>query len=290
MAPQPERHLEALGFSPYEARAYVALLRHHPATGYEVARTAAIPRPNVYGVLARLEARGAVRRVQTPEGARYIPVPPTELIGRLEATFQRTAADARRALSRLRATRGEEVAWNVRGYDRVLEQARAQVEATAHSLWVALTPSEARALAETLDAAHRRGVRVTTLCLEACPAPCGGCVGILYRYRVPPWDAGRWLVLVSDGAEVFSAEIGDRPERAGAVRTRHRVLVDLVTWYLRYSIALGQTLSDLGVAPAQMADAVRMRLPAAGAWLGHLRRTLRQEIGRSRKGGERPAH
>lgn len=290
MAAHPERHLEALGFSPYEARVYVSLLRHSPATGYEVARASAIPRPNVYTVLARLESRGAVRRLETPDGVRYAPVPPAELIGRLEAAFQRHTVEARRALTRVRPARRQDVAWNVRGYDRILEQARAQVAATRRSLWIALTPAEARALAGALAAARRRGVRVTTLCLEACPEPCGGCVGTLHRYRVPPERTGRWLVLVSDGAEVFGAEIGAHPDQAGAVRSRHRVLVDLVTWYLRYSVALGRTLDALGVPPAQMdrPEAVR-RLPAAGTWLHHLRRAL-QDARQGRKGGEGRAH
>ena len=71
--------LRQLGFGEYEAKAYAALLQRHPLNGYELARASGIPRANVYAVLERLEERGAVLRVETPEGTRYSPVPPDEL-------------------------------------------------------------------------------------------------------------------------------------------------------------------------------------------------------------------
>ena len=45
--------LERLGFTEYEARAYLTLLGRNPLTGYELAKLSGIPRPNVYPVLDR---------------------------------------------------------------------------------------------------------------------------------------------------------------------------------------------------------------------------------------------
>ena len=52
--------LTNLGFSDYEARAYVALLQRNPANGYELAKRSEVPRGNVYAVLQKLEDRGRV--------------------------------------------------------------------------------------------------------------------------------------------------------------------------------------------------------------------------------------
>src|SRR5688572_15290864 len=46
--------LQALGFSDYEARAYMVLLTASPATGYEVSKLASLPRANAYTVLESL--------------------------------------------------------------------------------------------------------------------------------------------------------------------------------------------------------------------------------------------
>lgn len=55
--------LEAIGFTEYEARAYLLLLREGPQTGYHVAKVSGIPRPNIYPVLSRLVERGAVNKM-----------------------------------------------------------------------------------------------------------------------------------------------------------------------------------------------------------------------------------
>lgn len=51
-------HLQALGLTEYEARAYTALLALGRAVPARVARQAGIPRPKIYETLERLEGRG----------------------------------------------------------------------------------------------------------------------------------------------------------------------------------------------------------------------------------------
>jgi len=53
-------HLTELGFGEYEARAYTALVRRNPLTGYELAKVSGVPRPNIYAVIERLQHKGAV--------------------------------------------------------------------------------------------------------------------------------------------------------------------------------------------------------------------------------------
>ena len=48
--------LQQLGFSEYEARAYLALLQRNPLNGYELAKVSGLPRANVYAVLQKLES------------------------------------------------------------------------------------------------------------------------------------------------------------------------------------------------------------------------------------------
>ena len=55
--------LAELGFSQYEARAYVGLLGAEPLTGYALANRTRIPQPKVYETLRRLEDKQAVVRV-----------------------------------------------------------------------------------------------------------------------------------------------------------------------------------------------------------------------------------
>jgi len=257
--------LQRLGFSEYEARAYVALLQASPLTGYELARRSGIPRPNIYPVLQRLEERGAILRVETPEGLRYHPVPPAELLNRLDRRFEETLRAARAALDAIVPPPEPEPVWNLSGYPALLDHARALLEGAGRTIWIALWPPEARALAMPLARAESRGVRITTLCLAACATACEGCRGELYRYRMAP-TAARWLILIADEAEAVAGAIRSETEARG-FRTRQRMLVDLTLDYIRHSIALAAVVEELGTG-------IRALRPRARRWLQAVRRRL----------------
>jgi sugar-specific transcriptional regulator TrmB len=52
-------NLVKLGFSEYEAKAYIALLGKNPVSGYELAKQSGVPRSMIYEVAGKLTARGA---------------------------------------------------------------------------------------------------------------------------------------------------------------------------------------------------------------------------------------
>ncbi len=237
--------LEQLGFGEYEARAYVALLQHGAVTGYELAKVSGIPRPNIYGVLQKLEERAAVVRVDTPDAIRYAPVPVDELLERMGNRFQATIGTARGLLAALGGVVEPTAVWNVRDYPTVLEHARGMIDRAEAGLVVAVCPTEALALQDAIADAEARAVKLTTLCLAGCPEPCGGCRGDLYRYRTLPTPDRRWLVVVPDGVEVLAGEI-HAPGEATAVRTRQPLLVELASWFIRHTIALAALAATLG--------------------------------------------
>ena len=57
--------LAELGFSVYEARAYVGLLGQEPMTGYALANLTGIPQPKVYETLRRLADKLAVVKIRS---------------------------------------------------------------------------------------------------------------------------------------------------------------------------------------------------------------------------------
>ena len=256
--------LRELGFSEYEARAYLALLHRSPMNGYEVAKAAGLPRANVYGVLQKLEERGAIVRVDAPEGTRYAPLPSDELVQQFHDRYQETLQAARSSLRAVSRPPEYEYVSNVRGAAALLDHARALVDAAQEHLTVALWPPESQALAENLARAQARGVAITTLCMAACVQECGHCRGQIHRYSVQPDDSARWVVIVADRGEMLAGQMGPGQE-AQAIRTRQPLLVDLSAWFVRHSIALAALLEDLGSRlPALLAPETRQVLASAG--------------------------
>lgn len=274
--------LQQLGFSEYEARTYLALLQRNPLNGYELAKVSGLPRANIYAVLQKLEDRGAVVRLDMPNGARYAPVTPAELTGRIASRFEEVLRATQQALEDLETPKAAAYVWNIQGYAALIDHAHALIEATQERLLVATGRQEASALAQSLAQAASRGVVVTTLCLDECPTECGGCRGMICRSCAAVSADQHWLVLVSDDAEALAGEIG-LDDDALAVRTRQQLQVDLAGWYIRHSMALTVVLSDLSRHHEQiLAPKTRALLESVeprdqqGGWLDHLRALVRR--------------
>ena len=236
--------LQSLGFTDYEARAYVALLGAADLNGYEVAKASGIPRANIYPILERLVERHAARRLETPDGKRYGAIAPRQLLARLEREHRQSLGAARTALAELESTPAEAPVFNVRGRDELLAHARDLLATVRGSLQVAIQPTEAAALASALAEARARGVRITTLCMEACATECGGCAGDIHRYQLAPAGGTRWLLLVADGRRVVAGEV-----RGGAtqgVATEQPLIAELAASYIRQSLALATMAGTLG--------------------------------------------
>jgi predicted transcriptional regulator len=236
--------LRDIGFTDYEARAYVSLLGSGVSNGYEVAKAAAMPRANTYAVLERLVERGAAQRLDTRNGVRYVAVDPAHLTRQLSRRHRRTLAAIEKALNALVSPRKAIPVFNLKGYSELLGRARETIDDLENELLVAIQPAEAEALAEPLRDARERGVVITTLCMEACLSECGGCQGQIHSYDLAPENNDRWLLLAGDGQRAIAGEI----TAAGttAIATEHHLVVELVAGYIRQSLALAIVADDLG--------------------------------------------
>ncbi len=158
-----------LGFSLNESRAYCALLRQHPATGYEVAARANIPRSAVYGTLRRLVATGAARSIAgTPE--RFAPAPADQLLTLLRKRFDGSASAFEQAARTLDLRTEEPDAFSVHGYRRVLEEAERLIRDAHRQLVISAWPREIQTIAAELHAAAERGVFLVIFSHAALPS------------------------------------------------------------------------------------------------------------------------
>lgn len=238
--------LMQLGLSNYEARAYVALLRSNPQNGYEIAKAADIPRANIYAVLRKLEERGAVLRIDGLSGIRYSPVPITTFIRQQENHFKQILESAAKSLTNIAPQPAAEHVWNIHGYGALLEHAQSLIDQTQDQLLLAILPPESLALSRSIILAQNRGVKILSHCLLPCPPEtCGHCHGHIFRYAVVPPTSSRWLVIVSDNAELCLSEIGVE-DQALTIRTRQPAFVRLAAWNIRTNLALAAVVDDLG--------------------------------------------
>jgi sugar-specific transcriptional regulator TrmB len=149
--------LAALGFNLNEGRAYSALLRLGPSTGYEVAQRAGIPRSAVYTALRRLVSAGAARSI--PGGPeRFAAAPPDALLTLLTKRFKASSDSLRTAISHMDVAPAVPDAFSVKGYARVMEEAARVIGSATQTLAISGWPRELLALVDDLQAAQGRNV------------------------------------------------------------------------------------------------------------------------------------
>lgn len=277
--------LQELGFTDYEARAYIALLQENPLNGYELAKVSGIPRPNIYKVLQKLEEREIVIRADTPNSAVYSPISPGQLTKRLGNRFKSILDAASEGLESVSKPGERDYVWNVESYDAVIGQVRTLIEQAQENIIVAMWQPEAKILNDVITEAIGRNIPVQTLCLQACPQECGFCCGTIYRYPVISSQQTRWLIAVQDEANLVMADIQVNKQNgdlsAEGIRTRQHYLGELASWYIRHSIALSSILGDTGDSITSLLSPETQSLlqslsPDEDSWLAHMRRLLDQ--------------
>jgi len=152
--------LITLGFTEYESKVYLALLREHPANGYQLSKEAGIPRSMVYEALGRLEARGAVLKTQEEKATLYRPVSPDTLLDRYERELHTRVADLRVGLAPLYVRKDEGRLWNFSGRKEALNYAAEMIAGATAELMLVLTDPDVEELRSLLAGAYERGVRL----------------------------------------------------------------------------------------------------------------------------------
>jgi len=234
-----------LGFSEYEAKAYIALLQDNPATGYQVAKVSSVPRSMIYEVLSKLTARGAAMELRQEGKTQYAPIPPEEFLNQIYREQQELVNTLRDDLDGLGKTSDLEYVWNIEGYDNVMAKAREMIRQAEKSVYVAVLPSTFPPLRAALAEAVARDVRVVVYSSQSLDLPGGRVVVTAMSEEHLKTAEGLGLVLVVDGDEVL---VGERltPGQARSSWTRSPLFVLIAEHHLRTDLYLPRILDMLG--------------------------------------------
>lgn len=204
--------LVALGFNLNEGRAYAALLRLGPSTGYEVSQRAGVPRSAVYAVLRRLVDDGAARSLAgNPE--KFMATPPDALLDLLRSRFEGSRQTLEDAIDRMDVTPAVPDAFSVKGYDRVLEEASRIAASAKDLLVVSGWPRELARVEKDMIAAQKAGAYVVVFSHAKLPDTVPG---VHFAYALP--EAGLeefWehrLVIVADDKRTLIASTEQRDD------------------------------------------------------------------------------
>ncbi len=250
--------LMKLGFSEYEAKAYLALLQQSPLTGYAIARTSGVPRSKVYEVLGSLVGRGDVL-VSNGEPVQYSPKPPKELIESRRQMAERQLADAEEGLARFQyQSAPNDLIWDIRGRDEIFFRLREVIGRAREQILLQVWAEDAGEIGEALATASQRGVDVTIVSYGALDFPFArvyphepGGEEITHEY------GGRWTILAADGREIV-AGIVSMGKESRAAWSAHLGIVMPITEQIKHDLYIAEMLEKHGdVLEASFGSALR---------------------------------
>lgn len=237
------RTVQELGFTEYEAKAYLALLDESPLTGYKVAQNSGVPRSKIYEVLSGLVRRGAVL-VNHGDPVRYAPLPPKELIARRRQEMEESIEAAEQGLARYVADSASRGAiWDVTGREEIFERARELVGRARRSVLLEIWQEDAHELREALAEAADRGVEVGVVAYGEPDYP----FARVYHHdlvdEVTKGVGGRWIVMSIDMQEIITGIVSMDSE-SRAAWTSHPGLVVPLTEFIKHDIYLQEMLDE----------------------------------------------
>ncbi len=240
------KELQKLGFSQYECKAYIGLLKHYPATGYEISKQTGVPRSMIYEVLGKLMDKGAVHLVPS-EPVKYVPVSATELMNRMRKDFEKSFDFLDRNLNCLEQERQVDVISHIRTDKQILKEISNIIERAEEELWISVWEQQVTELESLIHKKEQDGVHVFSILFGAPQTKIG--TTFHHNYMTPDVVkermGGQLTVVARDGKEVLIANFSNH-STSWAVTTYDPALVLVATEYIRHDIMVEEITQEFG--------------------------------------------
>ncbi len=233
--------LGKLGFTEYEAKVYLALLKESPLSGYGIARASGVPRSKVYEVLRGMVGRGEVL-VSHGEPVRYAPLPARELILARRRKAEESIRVAEEGLERYAAEANSSgLIWDITGRAEILGRAREVIGRAGGSILLQVWREDAPELRDALAGAAQRGVEVTVVAYREPDYPFARVYLHDLAEEITRQFGGRWIILSADAKEIV-AGIVSLGAGSRAAWSSHPGMVVPITEQIRHDLYIAEML------------------------------------------------
>lgn len=254
--------MKALGFSTYECKAYLALLRDFPLNGYALSKSSGIPRSRIYEVLKNLMEKQMVFEEVQEKTKIYTPVPPKIFVQKAKERYSRIFD----AFSQFAQTLYQEPGQDdnqviLKGRDNIISFLKVLINGAKSRLALSIWDEELCELTNEIEAARERQVKV-----------CGIYFGNHPRFddlvphrRIQRYQAEkkeRYLCAIVDHSHMVSG-IVSRAENAKATWSRDEGLIEISEDYIAHDLVVNLYSASLNksdyLAFEQFAESVHHR-------------------------------
>jgi sugar-specific transcriptional regulator TrmB len=229
------------GLTSNAAKAYTALLKHNPSTGYEISSQTDIPRSAIYNVLNKLVGLGFANSVgDSPK--RYIPLPPSTLVEHLDQSHNEKLDDLEEAFNSIEVDDESFDFWHLHGYRNIMLKTKELINNAKKKIVISGWKREIEEIEKELVAANKRGIESTIFSFTKVDEKLGRVVS----YNLEEKDLRKiWtpkIIMVVDYKHTVMGS-AKNTENSRAILTQNTAINEIATNHIILDITLaGQRL------------------------------------------------
>ncbi|MEH6895753.1 helix-turn-helix domain-containing protein [Bacillus velezensis] len=239
------KELQKFGFSQYECKAYIGLLKHSPVTGYEISKRSGVPRSMIYEVLGKLVDKGAVHIVPS-DPVTYAPLAGKELIDRLRHDFESSFGYLEEKLLALESEQEMNVIRRISTNDHVINEMKDMIEKAEEELWLSVWEQQIPFIQEAANKRAAEQLPVFSIVF----GPPKVKLGNTTNHNMSPEVAekrmgGRLTIAARDNKEVLIANFSPQTN-AWAIKSEDPALVLVAMEYMRHDLMFAELVKEVG--------------------------------------------
>ncbi|MDQ0271686.1 TrmB family transcriptional regulator [Cytobacillus purgationiresistens] len=237
--------LQKHGFSKYECKAYIGLLKSPAITGYELSKRSSVPRSMIYEVLGKLLDKGAIQTVPS-DPIIYKPVTPKQLLSRLKEEMNASLELLETSLSSLESDQKIDVVTRIVQYEHIVQEMLSMIRQAETEIWLSIWSPVLKDIEKAVR--EKEGtIPIFTVLFGAEDK----ILGHTYHHNYMAPDivskrmGGYLTILVIDEKEALIAKFSDKGSE-WAVKSTDPALVLIATEYIRHDIMVEEITQAFG--------------------------------------------
>ena len=191
--------LKEIGFNSYEAKVYIALLKKHPATGYEVSKLANIPQARTYDTLKVLEQKNVVATTNS-KPVTYTPIKPKQLITSYQKKMNSTINYLEKHLPEVKDDYREPIV-TVSGKQNIYNKIIEVIQNAKKEIYMEVWSQDYKIFEQELLNAYNRNVEVRIVGYDNFSSRFGMVFEHAFAKDIEMSLGGRMVILAVDDAE-----------------------------------------------------------------------------------------
>lgn len=239
--------LNQLGFSSYEAKAYIGMLGKQPIGAYELAKRSGIPTSKIYETMNKLLRRDVVQfsSEDCADNPTYVALPPEDLMTRINQQVSEQTSALLPQLKTLSEPETPDFIWPVTDLAGLKSKVRGLIQSAQKSVLISLWPEELEWLQAELTEAKRNQIDVAMVHFGKPEKSIGATYHHPAEHTIYEEKGGRGLTVVVDSNQVVIASLGgDRG--FSACWSKNAAFVTVAEDYIKHDVYITKVTKHLG--------------------------------------------